>query len=51
MKCIGYDVEFQRTLAEKFAVWDPPPRRTRQKKTDGGGKKGKVKKEEESQVY
>ncbi|KAG6915386.1 hypothetical protein DXG01_011758 [Tephrocybe rancida] len=38
MKCVGYDVEFQRNLAEKYPTWVPPPPKPKNGK--GHGKRG-----------
>ncbi|RDB20371.1 hypothetical protein Hypma_012570 [Hypsizygus marmoreus] len=32
MKCVGYDTEFQRNLADKFPTWVPPPPKQKTKK-------------------
>ncbi|KAJ7174472.1 hypothetical protein C8R46DRAFT_892258 [Mycena filopes] len=41
MRCIGYDVAFQRDIAAKFALFVPPPRKPRAKKNKGAKPKGK----------
>ncbi|KAJ7165915.1 hypothetical protein C8R46DRAFT_997025 [Mycena filopes] len=41
MRCIGYDVAFQRDIAAKFALFVPPPRKPRAKKNKGAQPKGK----------
>ncbi|KAG6915380.1 hypothetical protein DXG01_011752, partial [Tephrocybe rancida] len=43
MKCVGYDEEFQRDLATKYANWTPEKKKAG--KTKEPGKKAKVKKE------
>jgi len=27
MKCVGYDVEFQKTITDQFVNWTPPPKK------------------------
>lgn len=39
MKCVGYDADFQRNLAEKYPTWVPPP--SKPKKGSGRRRKGK----------
>lgn len=41
MQCVGYDVEFQRNLAQKFPLFVPPERKERSgKKGTGKTRKG-----------
>lgn len=35
MECIGYDVDFQLNLIEKFPTYVPPPSKRKQKPTTG----------------
>ncbi|KAG5639141.1 hypothetical protein H0H81_006400 [Sphagnurus paluster] len=39
MKCVDYDVDFQRNLAEKFPTWVPPPPKPKGVKNTGVGRK------------
>ncbi|KAG6900120.1 hypothetical protein C0993_002655 [Termitomyces sp. T159_Od127] len=36
MKCVGYDVNFQRNLAEKYPTWVPPPSKPKKGQRRGG---------------
>lgn len=40
MRCVGYDVDFQKEIAERFKTWTPPPRKPRKTKK---GKEKEVK--------
>ncbi|KAF5372045.1 hypothetical protein D9615_008076 [Tricholomella constricta] len=44
MKCVGYDIDFQRNLADKFPTWVPPPPK-KKKENSGKTRKKTVKKE------
>ncbi|THU89178.1 hypothetical protein K435DRAFT_865582 [Dendrothele bispora CBS 962.96] len=45
LRCVGYDAEFQRTIARQFANWTPPPRALKKPKNATG----QVKKEEDDE--
>ncbi|KAA1477485.1 hypothetical protein DENSPDRAFT_917569 [Dentipellis sp. KUC8613] len=48
MKCVGYDTEFQRKIAEGFLKWIPPPSRaSRPKDARAREKKGKKRRAQE----
>ncbi|KAG6811245.1 hypothetical protein H0H92_008363 [Tricholoma furcatifolium] len=54
VKCVGYDIAFQRDLAAKFANWVPPPKQPRKntkktKKNNKPARKKQVKKESEDE--